>query len=182
MRHIGWAELEVPARQAIELSVPSSVFRRLVRVGDLDDVQRLIQAFGVLSPLRSIQGEDRADGRVGDSGHVCIPRVKPGPGDDGGQSGSLLGALQRRDLGVAEQLKAVQELVGLVTADIERRRRDRQHRDNHGLARTIKPLDERHDLGIPASHGHDDTDIEDVRCGDRSTVLAHRPGSTAALA
>ena len=84
VRHIGWAELEVPARQAIELSVPSSVFRRLVRVGDLDDVQRLVQAFGVLPPLRGIQGEDRADGRVGDSGHVCIPRVKPGPGDDGG--------------------------------------------------------------------------------------------------
>jgi hypothetical protein len=37
------------------LSVPSSVFRRLVRVGDLDDVQRLVQAFGVLPPLRGIQ-------------------------------------------------------------------------------------------------------------------------------
>ncbi len=71
MRHIGWAELEVPARQAIELSVPSSVFRRLVGVGD---------------------------------------------------------------------------------------------------------------LRIRAGHGHDDADIEDIRCGDRPTVLAHRPGSTAAWA
>ena len=35
-----------------ELSVPGSVFRRLVRVGDLDDVQRLVQAFGVLLPRR----------------------------------------------------------------------------------------------------------------------------------
>ena len=50
-----------------KLSVPGFVFRRLVRVGNPDDVQRLVQAFGVLPPLRGFQGEDRADGRVGSS-------------------------------------------------------------------------------------------------------------------
>jgi hypothetical protein len=37
-------------------------------------------------------------------------------------------------------------------------------------------------ISVRASHGHHDADIKDIRCGDRPTVLAHRPGSTAAWA
>ena len=55
----------------------------LVRVGDLDDVQRLVEVPGVLAPLRGVESEDGADRRVGDGGHVGVPRVQAGPGDDG---------------------------------------------------------------------------------------------------
>jgi hypothetical protein len=55
----------------------------LVRVGDLDDVQRFVEVPGVLPPLRSVEGKDGADRGVGYGGHVGVPRVEAGPGDDG---------------------------------------------------------------------------------------------------
>ncbi len=48
----------------------------------------------MLSPLRRVQGEDRAYGRIGDGGDVGVPRVEPGGGDDCGQPRGLLAVPQ----------------------------------------------------------------------------------------
>jgi hypothetical protein len=82
--------------------------RYLAWISDLDDMRRLIKVPGVLPPLRCVQGENGADGRIGDRGHMGVPRVEAGPGDDGSQLRGLLCALQGSDLGVAEQLKALE--------------------------------------------------------------------------
>jgi hypothetical protein len=67
-----------------------------------------------------------------------------------------------RDLGVAEQLKALEQLVSFVAAGIERCRRDRQDWDDYGLPHAVKALDEGHDLRVPAGHGHDHADVQDI--------------------
>jgi len=45
----------------------------------------------MLPPPGRAEREDRADRRVGDRGHMSVPRVEPGPGDHGGQPDGLLG-------------------------------------------------------------------------------------------
>jgi hypothetical protein len=70
----------------VSITVPGGITEAhalgFVRVGDLDDVQRLVQVSGVLPPLPGVKGEDSADRRVGYVGHVGVPRIEAGPGDD----------------------------------------------------------------------------------------------------
>ena len=48
----------------------------ITRVGDLDDVQRVIEIRRGVFPLRGIQGKDRADRHVRNRGDVRIPGIK----------------------------------------------------------------------------------------------------------
>jgi hypothetical protein len=72
------------AKAGLRVVVLTCITGRLIRVGDLDDVQWVIQICGMLTPLRRLQGDDRADRRVGDRGYMSIPRVGFCPGDDRG--------------------------------------------------------------------------------------------------
>ncbi len=63
----------------------------LIRVGDLDDLQRLAEHRGVFVPFLRVQGEDRTDRRIGDGGDVGVTRLQPGLRDDGCQPGGLVG-------------------------------------------------------------------------------------------
>lgn len=139
--------------KARRLARPGSgrVARRLIRVGDLDDVQRLVQVCGVLPPLGRIEGKDRADGRIRDGGHVGVPRVKGGPGDYLRQADGLFGALERGDGDVLEQLKPLEEIGGFLI------------------------LNEGHHAGVPAGDGDKDADIKDQRWRAGASVFAHLP-------
>ena len=53
----------------------------ITRVGDLDDVQRVIEIRRGVFPLRGVQGKDRADRDVRNRGDVRIPRIKAGSRD-----------------------------------------------------------------------------------------------------
>ena len=53
-----------------------------VRVGDLYNVQRLVEVRRMLSPFPGGEGEDGADRCVGHVGHVRVPRVEASQGDD----------------------------------------------------------------------------------------------------
>jgi hypothetical protein len=64
----------------------------ITRVGDLYDVQRVIEIRRGVFPLRGIQGEDRADRHVRDRGDVRIPGIKTGSRDQVSQPGGLLGS------------------------------------------------------------------------------------------
>ena len=68
--------------------------RRLIGVGDLDEVRWLVKVRRVLPPPARVERENRADRRVGDRGHMSVPRVEPGPGDHRGQPDGLLGVPQ----------------------------------------------------------------------------------------
>jgi hypothetical protein len=64
----------------------------ITRVGDLDDVQRVIEIRRGMFPLRGIQGKDRADRHVRNRRDVRIPGIKTCSRDQVSQSGGLLGA------------------------------------------------------------------------------------------
>ena len=64
----------------------------ITRVGDLDDVQRVIEIRRGVFPLGGVQGKDRADRYVSERGDVRIPGIKTGSCDQVSQPGGLLGA------------------------------------------------------------------------------------------
>jgi hypothetical protein len=70
-------------------------------------VQRLVEVRGMLPPPGCVEREDRADRRVGDRGHMGVPRVEPGPGDHGGQPDSLLGVPQGSGHGVLQAFQSL---------------------------------------------------------------------------
>ena len=60
----------------------------------------------MLAPLRRVQGEDGADRRVGDRGHMGVPSVEASPGDDSREPGGLLDVAERGDLDVIKSFQA----------------------------------------------------------------------------
>src|SRR5438067_12825294 len=140
----------------------------------------------MLPPPGRIEREDRADRRVGDRGHMSVPRVEPGLGDHGGQPDGLLGVPQGGDHRAPEPLEAVQDGLRLVQPQVELRGDDGQDRDHQRLPGGVQSLDERHDAVVPAGDRGEHAHVEDVRRRDSSAVLAHRylcdAGSRAAWA
>lgn len=85
----------------------------IVGVGDLDDVQRIVQGARRALPFLAAQGEDRADRHVGDGSGVGVMDVEPGDGHRVHELGGLGDAVQGGDEGMLECGQAGEQRLGL---------------------------------------------------------------------
>ena len=145
----------------------------VIRVRDLDVVQRLIKIPCVLLPLHAVEGEDRADRGIRNRRHVSIARIKAGPGDNGGQARRLVDIPHRGDHHVFQPLQAVEQRLGVLTWPVEQRGGDRHRRNDHRLAVSVVALDKGHNSRVAACNGDENAGIEDERSWNRAPVLTH---------
>jgi hypothetical protein len=70
-------------------------------------------------PCGGIQGEDRADRYIRNSGDVRIPRIKTGSSDQVSQPSGLLSAAQRGNGNDLKEFQASQQVVTFLAAGAE---------------------------------------------------------------
>lgn len=118
-----------------------------------------------MPPFHGIESEDRVNCHVCDRRSMSVPRIEPCPGDDVRQPGGLLGAAQRRDRHVAQELEAAEQIICFITARVQRRSRDRQCRNDQELATGTVLLNEF--LRVR---------LEDLRPAERRVFIAEGKG------
>jgi hypothetical protein len=91
----------------------------IIRVGDLNDVQRVIEIRGGSLPFGGIQGEDRADRYIRNSGDVRIPGIKTSSSDQVSQPGGLLSTAQRGNGDDLKEFQASQQVVTFLAAGVK---------------------------------------------------------------
>lgn len=145
----------------------------LVGFGDLQQIQRIVQAGGHGLPVAPVQRDDRAHGGTGQTRHMRGPSVEPGPGHHPRQQAGMLHAVKSGELGVGEGREPGQHQLGVLAGHVSERACRGERGDDEGLPNTVVVLHEADEVGVAASDLGEYADVEDQGAGTWSLTRRH---------